>query len=88
MRGPQYIRYEPYEMTSSEALEFILPEDVSRGGREPYFAIFKWYNWGGKDFSIYMAARSDTAYFFVNQLSELTFYNNAITGIPLNHENA
>jgi len=70
-------------MTSNNEVEFKLPEDASRGGREPYFAILKWYNWGAKDFNIYMAARSDSAYFFLNTMGELSFLDNAVTGIPL-----
>jgi hypothetical protein len=46
--------------------------------------IFKWFNWGHGNFKVDVKAITGEASFFMNEISETNYQNNAYTGIALN----
>lgn len=50
--------------------------------------VFKWFNWGHRDFRVQVDGLSGSVYMFFNQMDEETFSNNGFLAVPVNKHNS
>lgn len=50
--------------------------------------VFKWFNWGHRDFRVQVDGLSGSIYMFFNQMDEETFSNNGFLAVPVNRHNS
>ena len=88
MNGPSPVEYEISELSTNLAELVSVPADSDRSDLNPYVKVFKWYNWGHGNFETEVKALSGSANFYMNQISETNYQENAYSAVGLNAENS
>ena len=84
MNGPNRVVYEIIELTTNLAELKAVPADDKRSESNTYVKVYKWYNWGHRDFNIAVKALNGAANFYLNRISENDYQENAFSAIGLN----
>lgn len=50
--------------------------------------VYKWFNWGHRDFRVQVDGLVGNVYMFVNSMDEETYTNNAFLALPQNGNNS
>ena len=84
MNGPNKVEYEIIELSTNLAELRAVPADEFRNENNKYVKVYKWYNWGHRDFNIAVKALTGAANFYLNRISETAYQENAFSAIGLN----
>lgn len=50
--------------------------------------VYKWFNWGHRDFKVQLEGLTGSVYMFFNQMDEETFSNDGFLAVPINKHNS
>jgi hypothetical protein len=50
--------------------------------------VYKWFNWGHRDFRVQVDGLVGSVYMFYNYIDEETFSNNGFLALPVNVNNS
>ena len=88
MKGPNPSYYDMFTVETNDYEQVEVKKDSKRNKDNPYWRVFKWYNWEHTDFKLDLKITKGEAEFFLNAIGETTYEENVISGLPLAHENS